>query len=406
MNLFGDYPLDAGGRIATWGSTANFLQMLGYYHRDCLFVVDDFKPEMIRHGEVVRLLQNAGDGTARGRLRHDARTRASRPVRGLLLATAEDLPMHNASGRARSIVVQVANREKDLELGRKCVAMSPLYRGFMADFLAWVIREGRGAVFAERVEHWQAPVLRVGRGHAERRPDRGQARPAGGGVRADGRLPGRRLARGAGGGRGVRHGGRGGDGGGERGGGRGRPGQQRCSWRRCGPCCTGAGCGSSRRAASAGEKNRGAVVGRIVAGGSSDGGQVVELSVAMGLQSVQRSLRQQGKPPLQVSEKTLISQIEAEGLLLDRDNRPVVPGRGGNHSRQVRIERRRVRVIRMRLADLVGPEDDVRQRGATAGGFLSTMVAGACHRGRWGSLAAHPAGSDLTRARSGRGAGT
>ena len=63
--------------------------------------------------------------------------------------------MHNASGRARSIVVQVANREKDLELGRKCVAMSPLYRGFMADFLAWVIREGRGAVFAERVEHWQ-----------------------------------------------------------------------------------------------------------------------------------------------------------------------------------------------------------------------------------------------------------
>ncbi len=71
-NLFGDYPLDAGGRIATWGSTANYLQMLGYYHRDCLFVIDDFKPEMIRHGEVVRLLQNAGDGTARGRLRHDA----------------------------------------------------------------------------------------------------------------------------------------------------------------------------------------------------------------------------------------------------------------------------------------------------------------------------------------------
>ena len=78
----------------------------------------------------------------------------------------------------------------------------------------------------------------------------------------------------------------------------------------------------------------------------------------MALQAVQRSLRQQGKPPLQVSEKTLISQIEAEGLLLDRDNRPVVPGRGGNHSRQVRIERRRVRVIRMRLADLLGPDDE------------------------------------------------
>ena len=83
------------------------------------------------------------------------RARATRPVRGLLLATAEDLPAQNASGLARSIVVEVPNREKDLELGRKCVAMSPQYRGFMADFLAWVIREGRGAVFAERVEHWQ-----------------------------------------------------------------------------------------------------------------------------------------------------------------------------------------------------------------------------------------------------------
>ena len=51
MNLFGDYPLDAGGRIATWGSTANFLQMRGCYHKDTLLVVNDFKPEVARHAE-------------------------------------------------------------------------------------------------------------------------------------------------------------------------------------------------------------------------------------------------------------------------------------------------------------------------------------------------------------------
>ena len=100
------------------------------------------------------------------------------------------------------------------------------------------------------------------------------------------------------------------------------------------------------------------LVGRIVAGASADGEEVVELSVAMALRAVQPSLRQQGKPPLQVSEKTLISQLEAEGLLLDRDNRPIVPGRGGNHTRQVRIERRRVRVIRMKLAHLLGTEEE------------------------------------------------
>jgi hypothetical protein len=98
-------------------------------------------------------------------------------------------------------------------------------------------------------------------------------------------------------------------------------------------------------------------VGRAFAGAIAEGDQVVELSVAMALQSVQRSLRQQGKPPLQISEKTLIAQLAAEGLLLDRHNRPALPGRGGTHSHQVRIERRRVRVIRMRMADLVGSED-------------------------------------------------
>ncbi len=119
MNFFGDYPLDACGRIAPWNSTDNYLQKLGYFHKDCLVVVDDFKPEMTRRAEVVRLLQNAGDGTARGRLRHDTKARAAQPVRGLLLATGEDVPPQSASGLARSIIVEVPNREKDLALGRQ-----------------------------------------------------------------------------------------------------------------------------------------------------------------------------------------------------------------------------------------------------------------------------------------------
>jgi hypothetical protein len=106
------------------------------------------------------------------------------------------------------------------------------------------------------------------------------------------------------------------------------------------------------------EKDRGAVVGRIIADATVDEDRVVELSMAMALQAVQRSLRQQGKPPLQVSEKTLIAQLHADGLLLDKGNQPAAPGRGGKHSHQVRIERRRVRVIRMRLADLLGSEDE------------------------------------------------
>jgi hypothetical protein len=358
MNLFGDSPLDAGGRIATWNSTDNALQLLGHYHKDCLAVIDDFKPEMIRRADVVRLLQNAGDWTARGRLRHDARARATRPVRGLLLATAEDLPMQNASGLARSIIIEVPNREKDLDLGQKCVAMSPLYRGLMADFLAWVIREGRGAIFAQRVEHWQRDYYTSIRGRQN------DARIAGnhallaaafeqlvtylrdlwpesaGAAEEFATVDVARMVVAS-------------VGSAEE--------DQRSTvfleallallnWGRVRLESPGGG--------AAGEKSRGAVVGRIVAGTSADGEGVVELSVAMALQVVQRSLRQQGKPPLQVSEKTLIAQLEAEGLLVGRDNRPIVPGRGGNHSRQVRIEGRRVRVIRMKLADLLGSDDE------------------------------------------------
>ena len=111
---------------------------------------------------------------------------------------------------------------------------------------------------------------------------------------------------------------------------------------------------------ASGAKSPTTVVGRVVAGGAAPDREeeaVVEVSLAMALQAVQRSLRQQGKPPLQVSEKTLIAQLEAEGLLLDRAGRPIVAGQAGNRSHQVRIERRRLRVVRMRLGDLLGSDD-------------------------------------------------
>jgi hypothetical protein len=357
MNFFGDYALDASGRIATWGSTVNFLQMLGYYHRDCLFVADDFKMEMVRHAEVVRLLQNAGDGTARGRLRHDARTRATRPMRGLLLSTGEDLPAQNASGRARTIVVEVPNRDKDLALGQKCVAMSPLYRGFMADFLAWIVREGCGAIFAGRVEHWQGHYYesvagmqndaRIAGNHALLAAAFDQMTAYLGDVWPEATSAAEDFAT--------------------------------VDVRGMVEASVGAAAedqGSTvfleairallhwdrvrleAPGGATGETKRSAIIGRIVAGRTAVGEEVVELSVAMALQAVQRSLRQQGKPPLNVSEKTLIAQLEADNRLLDRNDRPVEPGREGHRSRQVRIDQRRVRVIRMKLADLLRSDDE------------------------------------------------
>ncbi len=234
--------------------------------------------------------------------------------------------------------------------------MSPQYRGLMADFLAWIIYEGRGAVFAERVEHWQGYYYRsiagrqndarIASNHALLAAAFEQMATYLGDVWPEAAEEAEEFA---------------------------TVDVARMVAASVGSAEADQGStvfmealralldwGRVRLEAPSGagvEKNRGAVVGRIIAGGPPEGGQIVELSVAMALQAVQRTLRQQGKPALQVSEKTLITQLEAEGLLLDQDNRPIEPGRGGNRSRQVRIERRRVRVIRIKLADLLVSED-------------------------------------------------
>jgi hypothetical protein len=365
MNFFGYYPLAASERIATWNSTCNYLQMLGFFHRDCLYLVDDYKPQTARYAEVVRLLQNYADGTGRGRLSHDTTTRAVRPIRGLLIATGEDYPIQNASGLARSIIVEMANREKDLELGGRCLAMSPLYRGVMADFLAWVIREGRGTTFASRVEHWQAHYYALIAGRQN------DARIAGNyallaaafeqlafyledvwpqAAQAAQEFAEIDLAEMVSASVGSAE-------------------EEQASttfletlralldWGRVrleGWC-------SGESTGVVDGKNRSTVVGRVVAGGmpaDKEEDRVVEVSIAMALQAVQRSLRLQGKPPLQVSEKTLIAQLEAEELLLDKKDRPIAPGQAGTKSRQVRIDRKRVRVIRMRLSELLGSDDE------------------------------------------------
>jgi hypothetical protein len=149
MNFFGDFPVSSG-RFATWSSTPNYLQRQGYFFRNSLFLVDDYKPE-VPHYSIVRILQTYADGTARGRLKSDATTNLSRPIRGLLVCTGEDVPEHSASAMARSLVVKVPQREKDLTRGNRCVVECGNYGGVMADFIRWLIANGGGGVFAERV---------------------------------------------------------------------------------------------------------------------------------------------------------------------------------------------------------------------------------------------------------------
>ncbi len=149
-NFFGDFPLESAA-FTTWSATGNFIQRQGYFFKDALYPVDDYKPEVVKYPqEVVRVLQAYADNTARGRLRSDATANLMRPIRGLLVCTGEDVPEHHASAVARSVIVKVPQQAKNLQAGKRCKAECQNYSGVMADFIRWLLAEGQCAEFAQR----------------------------------------------------------------------------------------------------------------------------------------------------------------------------------------------------------------------------------------------------------------
>jgi hypothetical protein len=83
---------------------------------------------------------------------------------------------------------------------------------------------------------------------------------------------------------------------------------------------------------------------------------VLELSINLSLAAVQKSLRDQNKPPLAIGDQALIQQLAATGLLLDKDNRPFAADHSGVKTYQVRMEGTRMRVIRITRGALLEPE--------------------------------------------------
>ena len=199
QNLFGDFPIAGEKAVISWASTVKRIQHEGYYFRDAMFLVDDYKPEHCRPGDATWLLQAYADSAARSRLRADATAAETREIRGLLVCTGEDVPDHSASATARLIKIPYPVGEKDLERGRRCQQQRGNYAGVMADFLRHIIANNRGPAFAERVAELQPAILPGGHRQRQRPADRRQLRHVGGGFRGDGRLPARRVARGRGG---------------------------------------------------------------------------------------------------------------------------------------------------------------------------------------------------------------
>jgi hypothetical protein len=353
-NFFGEFPVDDGSRVGSWSSTANYLQRQGYYFKDAYYLIDDYKPEVARHAEVIKLLQNYADGSARGRLNADATTNVTRGVRGILVATGEAVPENTPSALARLVIVRVPGVEKDVERGRRCLARCGRYRALMAGFVHQVIKGRRGARFGARVhalrDEFYAPII---------------------GAQNDLRIAANLALLGAAFEEFARFL---------------RPAWP--TWEREAAAFVGQDLAALRgemvdavrdqqpsevflatlRALIAAGRVRilghvpspeleSALETKVTVGrrfpARSNLFTAVEVNATLALEAVQESLRRRCLPPLAVTERTLIDQLAGDGKLLDREGQPIDPKRGGGRTHDVNLGGRTVKVFRVAAGELI-----------------------------------------------------
>jgi hypothetical protein len=144
MQFFGA-GFDARHLPASWLSTGNALEGLAFVAKDALLVVDDFAPtgslaDVQRyHREADRLLRAQGNNAGRQRMRPDATLRASKPPRGLIITTGEDIPRGH-SLRARLLTTEVGRGDVDQRLLTKAQndAAEGIYAQLMGGYLRWL----------------------------------------------------------------------------------------------------------------------------------------------------------------------------------------------------------------------------------------------------------------------------
>jgi hypothetical protein len=112
---------DAHHLPAAWSGTANSLNEIAFLAKDMLLTIDDFIPKgpastVARlHATADQVIRAQGNGAGRSRLDAESRIRESRPPRGTLLASGEDVPQ-GQSLRARMLDVDLGPKDLDFTL--------------------------------------------------------------------------------------------------------------------------------------------------------------------------------------------------------------------------------------------------------------------------------------------------
>ncbi|WP_439628611.1 hypothetical protein [Gemmata sp.] len=146
----------------SWENTANYNEAVGFYAKDCLFVVDDWLlrgtlSDMERaNRDADRLMRGQGNGAGRGRCSYDGKPRPARPSRCLMMATAEAVPDGLSLG-ARMFILPLGKEDIDCAKLTECQrhAENGTFAAAMAGYLSW-LAGARGSVRADIREQVEA----------------------------------------------------------------------------------------------------------------------------------------------------------------------------------------------------------------------------------------------------------
>jgi hypothetical protein len=141
QQMFGP-EMDARHLPGSWSSTANAMEELVFLAKDALVVLDDFKPagdltDAKLNATADRIFRAQGNGSSRGRLNADLSQRPSRPPRGMILATGEELPT-GQSLRGRLVPIQIG--QGDIQTGPLTIAQGNARDGRLAQAMSSFIR--------------------------------------------------------------------------------------------------------------------------------------------------------------------------------------------------------------------------------------------------------------------------
>lgn len=129
-------------RPLPWTSTANAIESEGFFFRDALFFIDDFKTAIVDPNKVTRIIQNSANSQGRVRLSSggDYKITPMRGVRGLILSTGEDFISDVESVVGRTLLIKVEPGQ-NMEAGAACWRRRGEYRMLIPGLLQWLFSQ-------------------------------------------------------------------------------------------------------------------------------------------------------------------------------------------------------------------------------------------------------------------------